>query len=876
MSNQNDFKKVVELINSGKKYSALSLVRQNPEAAAVISKLVKNNDVKMVDLQNKHGFYNMDTTQFHTLSDSVSDRIRNSENAMQLFPDMELSAQILISSILSPKDMVNSELIYKVNESILPAELTMQLMDIVKNDLNKHYKLTDSLPDILRECLFISGSYVKAVLPESSVDDLINGDINASMESIGEILDRPHLGILGNATKTSTDSKITMESLRSSVAIQYNSKVEGKLGDLIEVTDNYKYLKLPYALKSVQTGKIKQVLRASTEAYKPPATNTDIESKFFKSVDPREKPFVAVKTKSQTTRSSIGRPLELRLPSESVIPVYVPGDPSNHIGYFVILDNEGNPITHNTQINNMSGMSMMLTDHSNQMSSMLMQKAKNNLIGNSNQDVTIDHIAKVYMDIIETDLKNRLENGIHKTKLEIVRQNELYRVMLSRTLSGQFTRILYLPADLITYYALKYHDNGTGKSLLDNLRVLLSLRAILLFSKVMAQAKSSISLTHVNMTLDPNDPDPKKTIEMSINEIIKMRQQYFPLGINTPMDLVDWIQRAGFEFTFEGHPGLPQTKFEFESRNIQHQLPDSDLDESLRKQTIMAFGLSPETVDNGFNSEFATTVVANNILLSKRVLQTQGDFTPHVTDYVKKIIQNDFKLRSAMKKNIQENISKIDKYLTQAEIHMKDNDPDAFIEYVIDKFALELEITLPKPDITAIENQSAAFDQYSEALDKAITHWVSSEFMTSDLVGEVSNNVDAIKSTLKSYYLRKWMAENGYMVELSDIVTADEDGIPVLDIYEMTKDHIQGVLRAALKLIQKLQATKLAATKDIEDLGSEGSGPSTSSDYSSDSSNEDTSSEGGDDMGMGDLGDMGDLGEDTGSEETGNEDELKI
>jgi hypothetical protein len=475
------------------------------------------------------------------------------------------------------------------------------------------------------------------------------------------------------------------------------------------------------------------------------------------------------------------------------------------------------------------------------------------------------------MDIIETDLKNRLENGIHKTKLEIVRQNELYRVMLSRTLSGQFTRILYLPVDIVTYYALKYHDNGTGKSLLDNLRVLLSLRAILLFSKVMAQAKSSISLTHVNMTLDPNDPDPKKTIEMSINEIIKMRQQYFPLGINTPMDLVDWIQRAGFEFTFEGHPGLPQTKFEFESKNIQHQIPDSDLDESLRKQTIMAFGLSPETVDNGFNSEFATTVVSNNILLSKRVLQTQGEFTPHVTDYARKIVQNDFKLRSELKKVIKENISKLDKYLTAVEINMKDNDPEKFVEYIIDKFALELEITLPKPDITAIENQSAAFDQYSEALDKAITHWVSSEFMTSDLIGEASNNIDAIKSTLKSYYLRKWMAENGYMVELSDIVTADEDGIPVLDIYEMTKDHIQGVLRAALKLIQKLQATKLAATQDIADLGSEGSGPDTNSSDTSSDTGDDSGDSGGDDMGMGDLGDMGDLGGDMGGE-----DEMKI
>jgi hypothetical protein len=168
--------------------------------------------------------------------------------------------------------------------------------------------------------------------------------------------------------------------------------------------------------------------------------------------------------------------------------------------------------------------------------------------------------------------------------------------------------------EFVSYFAFDYYENGIGKSLLDNLKIITSIRAILMFARVMAHLKSSINITTVNLTLDEHDPDPQRTVEIAIHEVLRMRQQYFPLGINSPTDLVDWVQRAGVEFSFEGHPGLPNTKFDFDIKNMQHTIPPSDFEEELRKQTYMALGLSPETVDNGFNSEFATTVVANNIL----------------------------------------------------------------------------------------------------------------------------------------------------------------------------------------------------------------------------------------------------------------------
>lgn len=43
----------------------------------------------------------------------------------------------------------------------------------------------------------------------------------------------------------------------------------------------------------------------------------------------------SLKIPDQLNRKSIGSPLEIKLPPESVIPVFVPGFPEKHIGYFL-------------------------------------------------------------------------------------------------------------------------------------------------------------------------------------------------------------------------------------------------------------------------------------------------------------------------------------------------------------------------------------------------------------------------------------------------------------------------------------------------------------------------------------------------------------
>lgn len=862
--------------HTGKKIPALKVVRDQPELAAVISKLVKPRLQQPVSMANGENLTAQSQGQFAQISEGLKTKLTDAETTMQLFPDMELAAQILVSSVLSPKDMVSTEILYKAEDANLPAELVSKLLGVIGDTMLKQYKFKEELPTIIRQVLFESGSYIKAVIPESSVDELVNNrKTSIGLESLSDLVDEKRqirqLGILGPSSvfaKTAVVEKagnimLGLESFTGQSAPYLNfdyriggehiHQAAGESYGQIEVTDNFNFLKLPKLIEANNKNKLRSKIasyRASTEDVK--ITTSDMRTMMYKGPQSSSQLFVAIKNRKATKRRSVGRPLVMRLPTEATIPVHVPGDEKQHIGYFVLVDAEGYFVTRNTVESAMNNLVSHPTEAVN-MTSALMQRARRNLQSFDKNNISIDQASQIYADLVEADLTDRLKNGLYGSNAQVSKSQEVYRIMMARALANQYTRLVYIPADLVTYFAFKHHRNGVGKSLLDDLSLQTSLRAILLFARVMAKVKSSINITRVNMTLDPNDPDPQKTVELSIHEILKMRQQYFPLGINSPNDLVDWIQRAGFQFTFEGHPGLPQTKFDFETQNLQHQVPDDELDEMLRKQSYMALGLTPEMVDNGYSSEFATTVTANNILMAKRVTQIQEVITQHMGDYVRKLILNDYDARKELLEAIVANKDAIDKYLTDEERSALTENPKAFYVELMENFVQDMEVTLPRPDVTSIETQMVAFQSYEEALEKALDAWVSSTIVDSSISGEISGNIDAVKEAIKAYYLRKWMSENNFLAELGDIVATDEDGHALLDLYQLTKEHTKGLIRSALNFIKNMHGIKVETD---EELSAMGTSPS------------DTSSSDGDD-GSGSMGgfDEGGFGGDMGGDD---------
>jgi hypothetical protein len=896
MAKDNDsFMKMVRAAGSGKRVPVISLVRQDPNLAAVISKLVSGVQKPIYDNYGNREPMSPNVGALKNIAQHTAQSITDSKTTMQIFPDMELSAQILISSILSPKDMMATDLSFWVTEGLISPDVTASMVTRTTSYFEQDYKIKPLLQKMLRAMLFEEGSYPVAVIPENTLDHIINGQNNITLESLSETITRDGsivpIGLLGPSIKTAPTPvrNGTVMSLESFNDYQPDRNVDGRItfegilsksvsDHFVSVTDNYNLLKIPQINQKIREQRIVNAIGSKAmesiggrnqfgQNFNPPKVkklnDRDVTGLVYKERNFQYKPISALKTQEQLNRRTVGNPLILHLPAESIIPVYVPGCVEQQVGFFVLIDGDGNPLSTVDNADYYQQLSAQLNSNGSFTSAML-TRVKSMMSG---FDVTnrehLDYSARAYGELVEQDLLARLRNGVYGNGVALAKKEEIYRIMLARTLQKQHTQLLFIPIELMTYFAFRYNSAGIGVSLLEGMKVLNSLRAMLLFANVMASLKNSIGRTEVKLKLDESDPSPQKTIEIAMHEIIRSRQHFFPLGINSPTDLVDWLQKSGFEFTFEGHPGIPDVSIDFGEKSTNFVKPDTELEENLRKRSIMSVGLSPATVDATFEAEFASSVVTNNILLAKRVLQIQEEFTPQLSAHMRKCMLNSEELINDLRDILMANYKKLNvEVLDNMEHHhhsfnaKKANDDDVSDEtkqYVVNKFLHEyimnFNVSLPKPNSVTLENQLTALETYTKVLDITLEAWISEKFFTADVGGEVANQVITVKEILKAYFIRQWMNENGVMPELSKLTNTGDDSKPELDVFKIQAAHMEGLTKSLTKLMVQVETSKAASNAIMDKLTVSGS----SSNAAGGGGSSDDFGGGSSDLGSGDL-----------------------
>lgn len=852
--NLSHYARSVQLINSGKSVPVIGLVRTKPTEAALISKLHDSREQNRFETSGQTSPVNRG--ELERISNAISSKKKDYRATLEMFPDIEISRQILISNIISPKDMVDNKIIHTIKNNTLPSDLQSILIDEVKKVDEEFIKSKEKLPKLLSSVLFEEGCYFEVVLAENQVDYLINGPSKISMEAFNGALGRKTdiknktyggIGILGNK-KSNTQSEISLENLFNyNPASDYNPKLvlEGNVETSITIVDNPNILKLPKLMNRLVTDNISKVFKQNNVLGKSFALESNkklskrqIKSLIFKPRDAKVKNYVSVPTEDDINRETIGRPLVMRWPAEAVIPVYVPGDETEHVGYWVILDINGNPVNYKDNVSHINDLRTRLSDKaasSRDLGSVLMSKAKTAYGSDACQPggLGVDEASRLYADIIEDELLNRLKNGVYGSDFKIGRDLEIYRLMLARTWANQTTQILYLPKSICTYFAIKYDDNGIGKSMLDDSRMLNNMRAMTDFAAVMASVKNSIGRTQVNLKLDERDPDPQKTIEESMHEIAKTRRQNFPLGVASAGDLVDWVQTAGLEFTFEGHPRIPDMKVDITEKASNHAQPDTNLRDELKKRSIQATGIPPEVVDSAEGPDFATALTENNLRLAKQVIQIQETIMPMYTKHVRKILLSDGTFLDKAKKILLKNIEQLKNVyinsdegdelkeeLGQQDVNI---DSDELIKYALTDFINSVELELPKPDTKSLEKQIDALNIYSDGIDKYLDSVISDDMFNNVLVGDISNHTATIKSIYKAHLIRDYMSRNNIFPELLKLSAKGADGKPEIDLTKAYKSHLQSVMQNVTHLIKTMQPAIKAVNKDIANLGVDGS-----------------------------------------------------
>ena len=931
-------------------------IKGNPAVYALLSKL--NSSRQEESFKNNGDLSNTtpDLDYMLGISSEKAQEIDDNETIMQLLPDMERAAQILCSYILSPKYLMKPELQFRPPKNLFPQNTITIITDEIKKYFKKHHDIEGKLYKILYDILFLKGAHITAVIPEASLDEIINSDlveqskesysIRLSQESLSHVeqlllsSNRPSRGFLGqpNYQANGQPKQFTRKPMVSHESVEvhfgntddgfepkvskstehYNTSIrvpeniefelpkeyakthkdaadksleiseEGvwnikfdssKLDTLVEVTDDLSILRQSFIRKEMLS---QESARAAgiPAGFKPTSleretfSDRNIIDKIFRKIDDINSyntdvlELKKLKNDSQTARENLDEPIFINYPVEAVIPIFKPGSPSEHVGYLALHDEEGNPLSKAKPVNYYrelaNGYNSRMTV--NTMASSLIQQGKTMFEGFSNkldEARQLEMLSRIHSNAIIKDILDRLKNGLYGKNLDVGDSAEVSRIMFYRALRGQRTRVLFVPKEVMSYMAFDYDNRGFGISLLDNMKVLISLRIQFMLAQLRAGIMNSIPETLVTLRIDEKDPDPRKTIQIANVMALQSRSNSgLIIGASNVQTIEDRVNQSNIRMAIESdNPKIPQIGHDISKTTADIPAPDNDVAEGIKRDTIMGTGLTPDMVDNSLSTEFAANVLQGNFITSLIAFQKQDRFNPLLTDFVRKVITVSPYLHKRLREIVRDNLDEIIENVKEASgdksLSVKglaSSAIEVLIDGIIDKFTSAFEVTLPAPPNDNHESKAEQLQQYEERVDKAIEFVISQDTLPESIVSEEGTNmVDAYAAIVKADLIRDWMLENNYMPEIMNYITVSDEGVQTYEKNKAIRDLTVKTVKAMTEFFKegKNIADSTEAVIKANDMAVE-------DDYSSSSSSDDSNSSGGDmDDPFGDMGDMG-------------------
>lgn len=835
-------------VSAAGRHSGLSsFAYHNPESAASLTRLVTPSAPPKFDNKGQREISRPNTGDLKLISAEIARRGEDAQSILNLFSDVKVACEILISSIRSPNDMFEGEVGFELKDNLYIMPLADKLLPMARSYFKDVYPMADNLDDILRVSLFGEGAYPILVLPENSLSDLIYGSPNLATERYATESYHSHL------------SSMSPDGYPAPLGLLGENPEDGKHMSALEraglmnrpdkAPAGSRYLRAHHADKEGAKHKITcesvvihdnpttfltnhlsqlagmSARRKAMEAMNPngPKTFNDRElaSLLYRNTTGRDKEFIKIKTDKELKRYAVGRPFILPLPPESVIPVINTARPKDAIGFIVVLGEGGSPVSRVTDISQFQSLKDSMNSSQvsgnggyGDMSSYLLTRTAQ-AFGTTCKEVTLRQVNKIFAEILEADYAARFRNGYLGDEVAISDIRRMAELMLFRIFANQKTQLVFVPAEMLTYFAYDYRENGTGKNLLEESLVVSSMRAQLLQARVIGGIKNSIGRTKVNISIDPDDADPQGTFDQLKGEVLTARHQNTaPTNFNIT-DLSNQVQAMGLEFQVEGNEGLPNTKVEFSETSSSYSRPDEDLVRELADLTINHIGVPPEMVEDAKRPEFATVAVANNVIFSKRVRDMQRRYTPHITKLCTSMLMADTTFIIELKKVIKENIDSIPEDEKLAAMR-KDGNDAPLLDFLVMEFISNLKATLAVPDMTSMQNNLEGLRKHEELVDASLDWWVSTQTTDKNAVGQaVSDQIDANKNAIKAVLMRRYMTEKGILSELSEMFTeSDEEGGKMWDVTPAITAHAATVAKMMVNLTRKLG--RIATATQVE------------------------------------------------------------
>jgi hypothetical protein len=721
---------------------------------------------------------------------------RENRQILQLMPKVAKAARLMVASILSPNDLTRHAITVTIKEDAIPEAQRDQVTKICTDFFQDRLKLKTELAKWIYSFGYEDGAAVFAVIPQHSIaniaDELYVGQESFVSKVLTPIAQETLFGF-GDIKDQRPLSAVAMEGLftlpesASSTEQPVSRLLNTIFGqEALSLTDNPGVLQVRHTQQTKRKAKVAQKL---TQRYRS-----------------LSEPYIDMTGYVQEDKTFVGNPLLMRLPTDSVTPLYTPGSPDDHQGYLVLLDYQGNPVNsllyQDTALDKLNSAKQDIFSQ--------VYSAYGTTAGNTDvQKAEIN--GRIYSQVVAKHLEKRLSDaGCGDTA--ITNMDAVMRCLFARFLQDKQTRVLFLPKELVTYMTFDIGENGLGVSALDGIKFNASLKMTVQVSRVMAQLKAAMDKRKIEINFGGELREPPEMIMRTVmREYVNKNTMSFSVD---PSATQSQIVEKALSIKGTGMPGLDSFDInnEQDSRSSATDF-DSDMMSSLDDEIIAGLDVPAATMNSLSQDEYARSVTTTNLFFAMDVSIKQDTTIRCVSDLLRKYARFSKPFHEELEK-VWPSLNKTKSKIAQdgeAAVPKKDSD-DLPSTITLDTLIDHLTIELPSPNVAPSKAQFDALDSMVESIGKLMAVMMPDDIVVNDQLKPIYQQMRS-RATIDN--IRTYIESSG-MSNLS---------IPTTDFASFYSDMLD--LHDALENAKKMQEardkeTGLTSNPDSPDMGGMG------------------------------------------------------
>lgn len=698
---------------------------------------------------------NINEMELDKASKVINNRKIMNDDVLVLVPELKQARDIIVNSVISPNDYSRKELISEFDNFLeLDESIVMEIRDVIDTSVTK-FKLVAELSDVVKESLFGDGAYPELIIPRSKITDIITDGADIKLNSKSDL---ETFNIDSYTDKLSTYGYIAIDTSKT-ITIDKESYTLSDLG--VVTIANPLVILLPEVYDNARkTIMDRELFLSKNNKNDVESLSTELISIYDSYKRKTKERYISITKDTKIESDDV--PFRMLLSSSAVIPIYT-DDRTNHLGYFLLTNEMNRPINQGVDNNELFNL-YRANNNDGKILKGVIGNASKQLDKSNDESIILSNMIEIAGTILKQSLTNAMDKSIYKNNYNIDYENSIVRIMLARALEEKQTKLIYIPNDYMSYIAFDYRKNGTGKTLLEDITLLASFKAMLLLSQIHASVTNNIPVTDVVVDIDEKDPEPMKTKEMLEQVILNGGRNRLAWGETSIERFGNWIQNTGTRITYN-HKSFPDTKITMEKKSKESSYnPDTSIMDSISAYMLRHLGLSPTILDDANQAEFASVAMINHAMSNKINNERQDILNEGMSDKLRKLVKADTNTFNRYLNIVENNKTKIlaaiNKTLDENSEKLTTIDNGLKIQIALDMIEGS-KIRVPRAESKDNDELREKFSRYKETISDLLDALLTSSFIE-DVVAELNISKDILINNIRLMALIDWCEEHNY------------------------------------------------------------------------------------------------------------------